>query len=185
MFSRTTMKAKQRPRPVPEPHALLPLTVFDCLHDRTTLVIGWMVEGKVESAAFEGALTRLTRKWRVLAGRIESVRNKVNINHFHSIPTCRVVSLISFSHFCAYIWSIRGNNGVFGSPSPTSHRLFLPLRSQAPFQVFPWPHTSPTWTKWYDQCRSNSAFPNRRTTTTTYSFTRPRRSGMPLLRAEF
>lgn len=89
--------AEQQPIPVPEPYALLPLTVFDRLHDRTTLVIGWMVEGQVDPAAFEGALARLTHKWRVLAGRIESVRSKVNINHFH----CRVVSLISFPS-CAY-----------------------------------------------------------------------------------
>lgn len=68
------------PIPVPEPHALLPLTVFDRRFDQTTFVIGWLVEGQIDAAALEGALTRLTRKWRVLAGRIESVKNKVNID---------------------------------------------------------------------------------------------------------
>ncbi|KAK2462315.1 hypothetical protein APHAL10511_005621 [Amanita phalloides] len=65
-----------QPMQVPEPHAVLPLTVFDRLYDRTTFVIGWVVEGQIDSAALEGALTRVTRKWRALAGRIESVKNK-------------------------------------------------------------------------------------------------------------
>ena len=80
MYSPTTMKglADQhlQPIPVPEPHALLPLTVFDDRYAQTTFAMGWLVDGQIDAAALEGALTRLTRKWRVLAGRIESV-NKV------------------------------------------------------------------------------------------------------------
>jgi hypothetical protein len=81
--SPTTMKRRVDQHltiPVPEPHALLPLTVFDGRFDQTTFVMGWLVEGQIDAAAFEGALTRLTHKWRVLAGRIESAKNKVNID---------------------------------------------------------------------------------------------------------
>lgn len=80
--SPTTMKRRADQHltiPVPVPHALLPLTVFDDRFDQTTFVMGWLVEGQIDAAAFEGALTRLTRKWRVLAGRIESAEDKVNI----------------------------------------------------------------------------------------------------------
>ena len=66
------------PVPVPEPHALIPLTVFDRLYHRTTFVMGWLVEGQIDAAALEGALARLTRKWRILAGRIEPFNDKVN-----------------------------------------------------------------------------------------------------------
>ena len=71
-------ETRQVPVPVPEPHAVLPLTAFDRLYERTTFVIGWLVEGDIDIAALEGALTRVTRKWRILSGRMELLKtNKV------------------------------------------------------------------------------------------------------------
>lgn len=53
-------------------HALIPLTVFDKVFERTTFVTGWLVEGKVDARVLESALHRLTDKWRLLAGRLQS-----------------------------------------------------------------------------------------------------------------
>lgn len=58
----------------PEPYALLPLTVFDKLFERTTFVTGWLLEGKIDADALASALDNVTRKWRMLAGRLHSVK---------------------------------------------------------------------------------------------------------------
>lgn len=60
----------------PDPYALFPLTVFDKLFERTTFVTGWLVEGTIESAALSAALHRVTRKWRMLSGRLRSVKEQ-------------------------------------------------------------------------------------------------------------
>ncbi|KAM6495456.1 hypothetical protein JOM56_008162 [Amanita muscaria] len=67
-------EARRVPVPVPEPHAVLPLTAFDRVYEQTTFVIGWVVEGEIDIAALEGALTRVTRKWRILSGRMELLK---------------------------------------------------------------------------------------------------------------
>lgn len=59
---------------VPVQHALYPLTVFDALFQRTTFVTGWLVEGDIDTKALASALDRLTRKWRLLSGRLHSVK---------------------------------------------------------------------------------------------------------------
>ncbi|GLB33239.1 putative lysr family regulatory protein [Lyophyllum shimeji] len=53
--------------------ATLPLTQFDRLFERTTFLTGWLVEGTIDADALARALTHLTHKWRMLAGRLESV----------------------------------------------------------------------------------------------------------------
>lgn len=60
---------------VPERHALYPLTVFDALFQRTTFITGWLVEGDLDTKALASALDRVTRKWRLLSGRLYSVKN--------------------------------------------------------------------------------------------------------------
>lgn len=52
--------------------ALYPLSALDVLFERTTFVTGWLVEGTIDSEALASALTRLTEKWRMLAGRLVS-----------------------------------------------------------------------------------------------------------------
>ena len=59
---------------VPENYALLPLTVFDKMFERTTFITGWLVEGKIDASAFTSALDAVTKKWRMLAGRLQSVK---------------------------------------------------------------------------------------------------------------
>ncbi|KAJ3560727.1 hypothetical protein NP233_g10644 [Leucocoprinus birnbaumii] len=51
---------------------LYPLSALDVLYERTTFVTGWLVEGTLNSTALAEALTRVTEKWRMLAGRLVS-----------------------------------------------------------------------------------------------------------------
>jgi hypothetical protein len=52
--------------------ALYPLSALDVLFERTTFVTGWLVEGTLDNVALAAALTRVTEKWRMLAGRLIS-----------------------------------------------------------------------------------------------------------------
>lgn len=56
----------------PGAHSIFPLTVFDRVFERTTFVTGWLVEGEIDTAALAAALDRVTEKWRMLSGRLES-----------------------------------------------------------------------------------------------------------------
>lgn len=56
------------------PQAFLPLTAIDRLFERTTFVTGWLLTGTVDTVALAAALDRLTQKWRMLAGRLESTK---------------------------------------------------------------------------------------------------------------
>ncbi|EFI27626.1 hypothetical protein CC1G_14552 [Coprinopsis cinerea okayama7 len=70
----------------PEPCALLPLTVFDRVFERTTFVTGWLVEGTVDAAAIDTALREVTDKWRMLAGRVQSIRENNETKWFIRVP---------------------------------------------------------------------------------------------------
>lgn len=59
--------------PVPEPHGIYPLTLFDDISAESGIVMGWHVEGILDSNLISAALTRLLIKWPVLAGRLERV----------------------------------------------------------------------------------------------------------------
>lgn len=61
---------------VAQPFALLSLTLFDRLFERSTFVTGWLVEGTVDTAVLASALDRVTKKWRMLAARVESFQEK-------------------------------------------------------------------------------------------------------------
>ncbi|KDR74481.1 hypothetical protein GALMADRAFT_227535 [Galerina marginata CBS 339.88] len=66
--------------------ALVPLTVFDKLFERTTFVTGWLVEGKVDASALATALDRVTQKWRMLSGRLQSVKERNGVKWMLKIP---------------------------------------------------------------------------------------------------
>ncbi|KAF7330765.1 hypothetical protein MVEN_02415200 [Mycena venus] len=60
----------------PAPFALYsqyPLTAFDSPFERSTFITGWLVRGTIDTDALAAALRRVTEKWRVLAGRLETI----------------------------------------------------------------------------------------------------------------
>ena len=59
--------------PVPKPHGVYPLTLFDDMSTELGLTMGWLVEGIVDLGLISAALDRLMVKWPTLAGRLESV----------------------------------------------------------------------------------------------------------------
>ncbi|KAF9464314.1 hypothetical protein BDZ94DRAFT_1289447 [Collybia nuda] len=59
----------------PEAQASSQLTYFDILFERTTFLTGWLVEGTIDTDALSGALTKVTQKWRMLSGRLQSMKN--------------------------------------------------------------------------------------------------------------
>ncbi|KAF6762428.1 hypothetical protein DFP72DRAFT_875910 [Ephemerocybe angulata] len=66
--------------------ALYPLTAFDKLFERTTFVTGWLVEGTVNAKVLDEALRRVTNKWRMLAGRVQSRKEGVDLKWYLNIP---------------------------------------------------------------------------------------------------
>lgn len=59
----------------PENFASFPLTQLDRLFERTTFLTGWLVEGTIDTDALSAALSNVTQKWRMLSGRLESIKN--------------------------------------------------------------------------------------------------------------
>lgn len=57
--------------PVPEPHGIYPLTLFDDISTNSGIAMGWLVEGILDLNLISAALDRLLSKWPVLAGRFE------------------------------------------------------------------------------------------------------------------
>ncbi|KAJ7638467.1 hypothetical protein FB45DRAFT_902959 [Roridomyces roridus] len=57
----------------PNPSARYPLSAFDNTFQRSTFITGWLVKGTIDTRALASALRRMTDKWRVLAGRLESL----------------------------------------------------------------------------------------------------------------
>ncbi|KAJ7229068.1 hypothetical protein GGX14DRAFT_510048 [Mycena pura] len=55
-----------------------PLTVFDNSFERSTFLTGWLVKGTIDLHVLGAALGRVTNKWRVLAGRLESIPGTKN-----------------------------------------------------------------------------------------------------------
>lgn len=73
---------------VPEPSAIYPLTDFDGMSDQTSFITGWLFAGVIDPVPFAAALRRVTEKWRMLAGRLESVeyeRGKVSRPNTYSV----------------------------------------------------------------------------------------------------
>ncbi len=59
--------------------ATFPLTPIDASHGESIFITAWLVEGEIDLEAFRSALTRLTNKWRLLAGRLQSYEGLVSI----------------------------------------------------------------------------------------------------------
>lgn len=59
--------------PVPEPHGIHPLSLFDNMSGGSSIVTGWLVEGTIDLSIISAALDRLVAKWPLLAGRLENV----------------------------------------------------------------------------------------------------------------
>ncbi|KAF9558209.1 hypothetical protein CPC08DRAFT_709755, partial [Agrocybe pediades] len=72
--------------PAPERYGLFPLTVFDRMFERTTFVTGWLVEGAIDAALLAAALDRVTEKWRLLAGRLVSVKEQNDVKWYVKTP---------------------------------------------------------------------------------------------------
>ncbi|KAG6916566.1 hypothetical protein DXG01_006337 [Tephrocybe rancida] len=60
----------------PDDYASVPLTLFDRLFERTTFLTGWLVEGAIDTEALATALSGVTKKWRMLSGRLESLQDE-------------------------------------------------------------------------------------------------------------
>ncbi|KAJ7067831.1 hypothetical protein C8F01DRAFT_1115882 [Mycena amicta] len=56
--------------------ARYPLTAFDGVFQRSLFLTGWLVKGTIDTHVLAAALTRVTSKWRVLAGRLEQIEGK-------------------------------------------------------------------------------------------------------------
>jgi hypothetical protein len=68
---------------VPEPHAVYPLTAFDTSIATTIFLTEWLVEGTIDGVELASALKRLTQKWRMLAARLESVKEPGKVSFVH------------------------------------------------------------------------------------------------------
>ncbi|KIK52343.1 hypothetical protein GYMLUDRAFT_180180 [Collybiopsis luxurians FD-317 M1] len=55
---------------VPEPTALIELSIFDALSASVTFGTAWLVEGDIDVQVLEQALARVVDKWRLFAGRL-------------------------------------------------------------------------------------------------------------------
>lgn len=65
----------------PGSYATFPLTHFDRLFERTTFLTGWLVEGAIDTDAVAKALVNVTRKWRMLSGRLESIKDEDDVRY--------------------------------------------------------------------------------------------------------
>ncbi|KAK7471177.1 hypothetical protein VKT23_002587 [Stygiomarasmius scandens] len=70
----------------PEPFAYYPLSNFDLSHIRSIFITGWLVEGIIDQQALRLALVHVTQKWRMLAGRLESLQENKNTKWRLKIP---------------------------------------------------------------------------------------------------
>ncbi|KIM42834.1 hypothetical protein M413DRAFT_10275 [Hebeloma cylindrosporum] len=134
----------------PERYALFPLTVFDNLFERTTFVTGWLVEGTIDSDALSAALDRVSRKWRMLSGRLQSVKEQEKVQWQLRIPIGKIppeyptfaltttTSSLPLSHYVPI-------------PIPSTSNSFPPsvfLHSSTPRQYTGWESTNHPLTCW-------------------------------------
>ncbi|KAF5393851.1 hypothetical protein D9757_000412 [Collybiopsis confluens] len=72
--------------------AIVPLTVFDRVFERSAFVTGWLVEGTVDVNAVSAALKRVTDKWRLLAGRLDSINEGKTTRWLLKVPLGPIAS---------------------------------------------------------------------------------------------
>ncbi|KAG6829690.1 hypothetical protein H0H92_003808 [Tricholoma furcatifolium] len=125
----------------PEDYASCPLTAFDRLFERTTFLTGWLVEGVIDTNALAKALTAVTKKWRMLAGRLESMQDEENVTHWRlKIPLGEIPN-----DYKTFALTTSTNN------FPLSHYVTtpVPLISQSlPNTLFIHPSTPRQYTLW-------------------------------------
>ncbi|KAH9474673.1 Acetyltransferase adrJ [Psilocybe cubensis] len=121
-------------------YAIFPLTVFDRLFERTTFVTGWLIEGTIDTAALVSALQRVTEKWRMLSGRLQSTEQNNSVQWFLKIPLGRL------PHDYA-TFSLTTST----STTPLSKYVKIPIPSVStslPLDVFLHPSTPKSYTVW-------------------------------------
>lgn len=121
---------------VPETQASSPLTLFDVLFERTTFLTGWLVEGTIDTDALSAALAKVTQKWRMLSGRLESVKNHDDVSF--SNPTISAKS----------DRTPRKPNGVSGFLLETFLPNIKPTHSQLPHPNSHYPTICPIHFHW-------------------------------------
>ena len=80
----------------PEPFAYYPLSNFDLSHIRSIFITGWLVEGIIDQQALRLALVHVTQKWRMLAGRLESLQE--NEVHKYLIYSAAIIDNFELPH---------------------------------------------------------------------------------------
>ncbi|KAF8662100.1 hypothetical protein AX16_001210 [Volvariella volvacea WC 439] len=113
---------------VPEPAAIIPLTLFDNTTP-SVLCFGWVVEGLLDEGAIRSALERVVAKWPLLAGRLELLENKRQKNPLQvRIPIGPIPDDYATFHFTATT-----------STLPLSHYLPIPvprIHTSLPMMLF-------------------------------------------------
>ncbi|PPQ73589.1 hypothetical protein CVT24_007957 [Panaeolus cyanescens] len=120
--------------------AVVPLTVFDRLFERTTFVTGWLVEGMIDGDALGSALRRVTDKWRLLAGRIYSVQDGENTLWRLKVPLGQLPK--NYPTFAL---------NISVSDVPLSRHITIPIQSVStslPLSVFMNSATPRQYTAW-------------------------------------
>ncbi|KAG6861375.1 hypothetical protein C0995_000781 [Termitomyces sp. Mi166 len=125
----------------PEAYASFPLTLFDRLFERTTFLTGWLVEGKIDTDALEVALAGVTKKWRVLAGRLQSIQDENDVTQWRiKVPLGEIPD--DYETFALTI-------STGEHPLPHYVTSPIPLISQAlPHALFIHPSTPRQYTLW-------------------------------------
>ncbi|KAF9448371.1 hypothetical protein P691DRAFT_800878 [Macrolepiota fuliginosa MF-IS2] len=134
-------------------HAMYPLSALDVLFERTTFVTGWLVEGTIDSVALGAALTRLTEKWRMLAGRLVSQNVSEKIEWYLRIPLGPLPSHDEYPTF-SLTTTISGQpltdyvSIPFTSPSPSFPPIIF-IHPSTPRRYSIWEGTSHPLTCWH------------------------------------
>ncbi|KAG6836619.1 hypothetical protein H0H93_005962 [Arthromyces matolae] len=125
----------------PNDYASFPLTLFDRLFERTTFLTGWLVEGTIDMKAFALALSNVTRKWRILAGRLQSIQDEDDATQWRvKVPLGELPD--DYKTFAL----TKSTN-----EHPLSHYLTLPLplvSQSLPHALFIHPSTPRQYTLW-------------------------------------
>ncbi|KXN92861.1 hypothetical protein AN958_07058 [Leucoagaricus sp. SymC.cos] len=122
--------------------ALHPLNAFDVLFERTTFVTGWLVEGTLDSRALAAALTRVTEKWRMLAGRLVSQKVGKQAEWYLRVPLGPLPPQTEYPTF-SLTTTI--------SEQPLTHYVPIPFTSPSPSfpsNIFIHPSTPRQYSLW-------------------------------------
>ncbi|KAG5646998.1 hypothetical protein DXG03_001722 [Asterophora parasitica] len=117
------------------------LTPFDRCFERTTFLTGWLVEGAIDTDALVDALTNVTQKWRMLSGRLGSIKDEDDVTEWRiRIPLGDIPE--DYNTF-----ALTTSTSEF----PLSHYVSTPLppvSSALPHALFIHPSTPRQYTVW-------------------------------------